>query len=75
VTIEPEEPRPIGSGPPAPERPPTKMAPPCSPIADRLAKPASPGWATLTPAQAAIQVRYPAQPTQCTTPPVVTRHE
>ena len=60
--------------PPTAERTASETAPPGSPIADRLAKPAGPGWTTLTPAQAAIKVRYPPLPALCITPPVVTGH-
>ena len=60
--------------PPTAEKTASETAPPGSPIADRLAKPAGPGWTTLTPAQAAIKVRYPPLPALCITPPVVTGH-
>ena len=39
------------------------MAPKGSPIANRLARPATPAWTTLTPAQKAIKVRQPPLPT------------
>ena len=38
------------------------MAPKGSPIANRLAKPAGPGWNILTPTEEAIKVRQPPSP-------------